>query len=82
MEVQLAMVNTAGVFLDVIGTKLLHAIHSHLYQQFLLSPSGFLGLEISITTAEIGFGLKISTVLSFISLYLYIKTSLPHRNNK
>ncbi len=60
------MVNTEGVFLDVIGTKLLHAIHWQLYQQILLFTYGFLRLEISTATAEIGFGLKISTVHSLI----------------
>ncbi len=50
-----------GVFLDVVGTKilriLLRAIYSHLHQLILLPPLGFLGLEISTATAESGRGL-------------------------
>ncbi len=55
-------------------------------------PYGFLGLEISTPTAESRWGLGFvyiislfslerSIVLSLITLYLYINTSFPHRNN-
>jgi hypothetical protein len=52
---------------------LLHAIHRHLLQRFY-SPYGFLGLEISTTAAESGWGLSIdiSIVISLTTLYLYI----------
>jgi hypothetical protein len=56
-----------GVFLDVIGTKililLLYAIHSHL----LYSPHMvFLNIEISRVTAEVGGG------LAWFIFYLYL----------
>ncbi len=58
----------------------------------LLPPMVFLDPEISPPTAENGRGLgfvyifslstfESSIVLYFITLYLYINTSFPHRNN-
>jgi hypothetical protein len=61
--------HSEGVFLDVIGKKslrfLLHAIHSHLRQ--LIVP-GFIGLEISIATAERRWGLGFVFFISFFNL--------------
>ncbi len=78
-----------GKFLDVIGTKilrlLLHCIHSHLHQLILLTPLGFLRLELCTATDEstweLGFVCIISLftfessiLLSLITIYLTINT--------
>jgi hypothetical protein len=70
--------NTEGVFLDVIGTKILrrflNAFHSHLHQLILLFPYCFLGLDNPTATA------KSSWVLGFvyiISLFTF-ESSIVH----
>jgi len=49
---------------EKILSLLLHAIHSHLYQQILLSPYVFLGLEISTVHQQlkVGGGLALFTL--------------------
>ncbi len=85
-----------GVFLDVIGTKILRFM-LHVYSQSppaadFTPPYGFLGLEISTTTAESGWRLgfdyiisslplKIALFFLLLHLIIYLNIYFPYRNN-
>ncbi len=69
----------------VIGTIILRillpAIHSHLHQQIIPPPFGFLGLEISTATAESCFPLNVALFFILLHFFLHVNTSFPNRNN-
>ncbi len=82
-----------GVFLDVIGTKILrilfHAIQRHLRRLSLPPPPPpwFFGLELKVDgglalfTLSLCLPIESSIVFYLITLYLYMNTPFPHRNN-
>ncbi len=83
-----ALYRQEGVFLDVIGTKIL--MNCYIFNQLVYSPYGFIVLEISAQTAEsrweLGF-VHIISLLTFnnsivLSLTLFLRETIIRNASK